>query len=216
LSHHERLLGPDGSQVSQHVLTNQANAVERVLGQLVGWARWFSLHDLSNPQEGLKVEFEIRSAAASRDPGLEAKADQTLLDGEEREFSVTNRNNRDIYFAILDLTDSGKIGIVCPGEGRNEALAAGMTYKEKVPVSVPESRAQIREYLKLIAIQTDVDFRFLRQDGIKSVHRSTNDPLMQPIGKSFLVEPRDVGSSKQRLDGWSTSILILDVERDAP
>jgi len=78
-------------------------------------------------------------------------------------------------------------------------------------VSVPEGRTQIRDYLKLIATQTDVDFRFLRQDGIKAVPRSTDDPLMELIGQSLLVDPRDVGSSKQRLDGWSTSIRILDV-----
>jgi hypothetical protein len=199
--------GADGSERSPPVPSDDPKVVDRILGQLTAWAKWFNVLDLSNPRPELAVDFQIRPVAA-RDPELEGLPDLTLLDNQDLAFSVTNHSGKDVYFAILDLSSAGKIGLVYPGEGRNDALAAGGVYKDKVPVSVPNGRKQIIDYLKLVVTESPVDFRFVLQPGIKA---PSDDPLSRLLDQAVLFEQRDVGNSKQTLGGWATSVRIVEV-----
>jgi hypothetical protein len=191
---------------------DEAGAVSLALGRLTSWARWLNLLGVDNPHAGLEVEFEIRPAAgAGRDVDLPSKPDLVLKAGQEVEFEVTNKSDRDAYFAILDLASDGSIEVVYPGEGRNEALAPGKSYKDSAPTSVPEGRKASRDYLKLVVTQAPVDFRFLRQDAIKGLPRDGRDPLSDLLDQAAL-NTKQVGVIRAKLDGWATKVKVLDVD----
>jgi hypothetical protein len=39
------------------------------------------------------------------------------------EYTVTNKSDRNVYFAILDLSSDGSLDVLYPAEGSHEALA---------------------------------------------------------------------------------------------
>jgi len=203
--------GKDESELLLRAPADEAGAVELALERLTAWAKWLNLLRLDNPRRGLDIDFEIRSATRdSLDPELAKKPDLTLTAGKDVEFVVTNRSGKDIYFAILDLASDGSVGVVYPGEGRNEALAPDKSYRDTAPTSVPEGRKVSRDNLKLVATQAPVDFRFLRQEAIRDVPRDGEDPLAGLLGQATLIE-RNVGGSRAKLDGWATKVRILEV-----
>jgi Caspase domain len=205
------LTGGDGTAFSPPVPVDEVKAVDHVLRQLSGWAKWLNVLALENPRGGLNVSFEIRPAAAGgRGPALRGRPDLTLVAGQDVEFTVTNRSGKGVYFAILDLASDGSVGVVYPGEGRSEVLADGKAYTGMAPTSVSEGQKVSRDNLKLVVTQLPVDFRFLRQEAIR-VPRDLGDPLADLLGQAALLEERKVGEERKRLDGWATKMKILEV-----
>jgi len=191
--------------------TDETGAVQLVLERLTAWAKWLSLLSLDNPRRGLDVEFEIRSKTRDAlDPALAKRPDLTLVVGQKVEWIVTNKSGKDVYFAILDLASDGSVGVVYPGEGRNEALAPGKSYANSTPSWLPEGQNVIRDHLKLVVTQSPVDFRFLRQEAIKEVPRDVDDPLSELLGQAFLIE-KQLRPIPAELDGWVTKIKTLEV-----
>jgi len=205
------LSGGDGTALSPPVPMDEVKAVDHVLKQLSGWAKWLNVLALENPRGGLDVSFEIRPASGgSRDPDLLKRPDLTLDAGQEVEFVVTNNSGKDVYFAVLDLASDGSVEVVYPGEGRNEVLVSGRSYTDSATTSVPEGRKLSRDNLKLVVTQGQVDFRFLKQEAVKDVPRAVNDPLVDLLGQAALIE-KNLSASKTRLDGWVTKMKILEV-----
>jgi hypothetical protein len=201
----------DGTELSPPVPVDEAKAADHVLRQVTRWAKWLNLFALENPRARLDVGFEIRPASGvSRDPDLLKRPDLTLVAGQDVEFTVTNNSGKDLYFAILDLASDGSVEVIYPGEGRNEALAQGRSYKASATASVPEGRKFSRDNLKLVVTQGQVDFRFLRQEAIRDVPRAVNDPLVNLLGQAALIE-RNLSSPRAELDGWVTKTRILEV-----
>jgi hypothetical protein len=199
-------------ELSPPLSAGDPEAAQKILKRMAGWAKWFRVKDLSNSQSDLKVDFLIKKAGGD-DQQFKGGPVLTLADGDELEFTVTNRSGKDVYFAILDLTSTGKIGLVYPGAGRNQVLAADRPYSEKVQVSVPEGRNQIRDHLKLMVTETDVDFSSLLQEGVKAADRNTEEnPLCELLGES-LFKMKDVSASPRQLNGWMTMTRVLDVVR---
>jgi hypothetical protein len=131
------------------------------------------------PRPGLDVEFEIRSKSRDAlDPVLAKKLDLTLVAGQKVEWIVSNKSRTDVYFAILDLASDGDVDVVYPGAGRNEALAPGNHYTGSADADLPEGKKFSRDHLKLVVTQSPVDFRFLKQGGIKD----PEDPLSELLG----------------------------------
>jgi hypothetical protein len=190
--------------------TDEAGAVDLVLDRLAAWAKWLNLLRLENPLRGLAVDFDIKAAGPNRDPDLVRKPDLTLKAGEDVEFVVTNRSGKPVYFAILDIASDGSVTVVYPGEGRTEELVPGEPHKESAQTSLPEGRTSSRDYLKLVVTQSPVDFRFLRQQGIKDVPTDVDDPLAILLGEAALIE-RNLRSRPEKLEGWATTLKILEV-----
>ena len=191
--------------------TDETGAVQLVLERPTAWAKWLSLLSLDNPRHGLDVEFEIRSKTRDAlDPALAKRPDLTLVAGQKVEYIVTNKSGKNVYFAILDLASDGTVGVVYPGEGRNEALAPGKSYANSTPSWLPEGQKVIRDHQKLVVTQSPVDFRFLKQEAIKEVPRDVDDPLFHLLGPAFLIE-KQLRPIPAELDGWVTKIKTLEV-----
>jgi hypothetical protein len=201
----------DGTELSPPAPLDQPGAVSLILERLTGWARWLRLFALDNPRGTLEVEFEIDSKASEPARGKPGNsADLTVVAGEKVEYVVTNKSGKDVHFAILDLASDGSVDVLYPAEGRNEALAPGNRYLGSAQTALPEGKAAIRDYIKLVATQSPVDFRFLRQEAIKEVPRDVEDPLSDLLGQAALIE-RGLQRAPRRLDGWTTKIKTLEV-----
>src|SRR5262249_3217484 len=152
-------------------------ATERVLGQLVQWARWYNLLDVEPAARGgLRVGFTVKApkSRGGGPPRPRDAADVLVQAGQAAGRVVENRSQKAAYRALLGVGRDGSVGVVYPPEGEQEALPAGETWQERVPVSVPKGRGQIRDHLKLFATPAPVDFRFLRQEGIKAIPRDAD------------------------------------------
>lgn len=209
------LSGGDATRLSAPVPVDEEMASDHVLRQLTSWAKWLNVLALENPRGNLDVSFEIHPAPGSNPaPSLAKRPELTLVAGQEVEFSVTNHSGRNVYFAILDLASDGSVGLVYPGEGRNEVLVSRGTYTDRAPTSVPEGRDSARDNLKLVVTQAPVDFQFLRQVAPKdpargeAPPRAVDDPLVELLGQAALMER---SLRKTKLDGWATKIQVLEV-----
>jgi hypothetical protein len=204
---------PDAGQpeVLFQTPTDETGAVHLTLERLLAWARWLSLLGLDNPHAGLDVAFEIHPRIRrAPGPASAGGADLKVVVGQEVEYVVTNKGGQDIYFAILDLATDGSVDVLYPREGANEALAPGRSYSNTATPYLPEGREVLRDYLKVVATRSPVDFRFLQQDGIKGFPRDVDDPLVKLLGEAMQIE-KHLLPAPQNLDGWATTMTAIEV-----
>ncbi len=202
----------DATPLSPPVPVSDPKAAERILEQLVKWSQWFRVLDIENPQSGLQVQFQVSRAAlpGARDVKLTGEVDLTVAEGAELKYTVKNLSKTKVYFTILDLATDGSIGVVYPPEGEQQALEPGGTWQEQSGTSVPEGRTRVRDFLKLMATPTPVDFRFLRREGVKDLPQGIDDPLVRLLGAATFAE-RQVVPIKARVAGWATKTQVVEV-----
>jgi hypothetical protein len=208
----------DGSSLSPPLPAADAKVVESALNQLAQWGKWFNLLDIENPNPTqLKVTFQVRSVAAasggkvtpSADGGLVLKPDELI------EISVVNVGDQPIFFAILDLSTDGGVGVVYPPPGDQQSLAAGQPWARKTKTTLDKDRRMVRDFLKLFVTTRPVDFSFLRQDKIKGMPRdpqSRANPLVRLLGEAAFIE-KGVAAVQADVDEWVTVTRVLDVVR---
>ena len=211
-------LGADSTTLSPPVAISDPNMVDRVVGQLKLWAKWFNVLSIRNAQSGIDLGFTLKGSQ-TRDPMARVgRPDMGVMEGEVVEAALTNNFDRDLYVAILDLQSDGMISVVYPAEqGAEEVLKPGSTLTRSFKTYVPKGRSNVTDILKVFASVKPIDLTPLTQGQIRDIGSTTGelDPLqellMDSTGVSRGVAP--VLASPINLTSWNTTQRVLLVKR---
>ena len=116
-------LAADSTTLSTPVPAHGDGAVERVVGQIKSWAKWFNLLSIRNPHSDIELQFTLKRSQ-TRDPMARVgRPDVGLMEGEIVEATLTNNSERDVYVAILDpLQRRERIGRLSTRTGHHAGL----------------------------------------------------------------------------------------------
>jgi hypothetical protein len=209
-------LGADSSTLSTPVAVSDSGAVDRVVGQVKSWAKWFSVLSIRNPHSEIELQFTI-SGSQTRDPMTRVgRPDVGVWEGEQVEATLTNKAARDVYVAILDLSSDGSVSVVYPVEqGAMEVLTSGQKLSRSFTTFVPKGRSKVTDILKVFASYKPIDLRPLTQGAIRDIGHEELDPLQALLIDSaggtrglspVLTKPVDLGT-------WASVQRVLVVKR---
>ena len=209
-------LGADSTTLSTPVAVSDPGAVDRVVGQVKAWAKWFSVLSIRNPHSEIELQFTI-SGSQTRDPMARVgRPDVGVWEGEQVEATLTNNADRDVYVAILDLSSDSSVSVVYPTEqGGMEVLKPGQKLSRLFTTFVPRGRKMVTDILKVFASYKPIDLRPLAQGTIRDIEEDESDPLQALLADSsggtrgpsaVLTKPVDLGT-------WASVQRVLVVKR---
>ncbi len=208
--------GGEPTEISPRVAVTDPEATSRVVEQVTKWTKWLNILFLENDSHDLGLEFEV-SASEARGGNLEDReVDLTLLDGDRFTIEVTNKSNRRMYIAVLDLSSDGSVDLIYPEIGQEEFVAKDETWTKTLESFVPEGRDSVRDVLKVFATTEPADFKFLRQSAVRGgreLPRGSGDrkrnPLEQLMANYALGTTRGVRRVPKL--SWVTAERVLEI-----
>jgi len=211
-------LGADSTTLSPPVAINDPAVVDRVVGQVKSWAKWFNVLSIRNPQSEINLQFTLKGSQ-TRDPMAHVgEPDMGVREGETIDATIQNNSERDVYIAIIDLSSDGSIAVVYPAEqGAKEVLKPGLSFHRSFKTFVPKGRSSVTDVLKVFASYKPIDLSPLTQGQIRSAPEQSGDLdplqelLMDSAGVSRGVSP--LLSKPVDLGTWTTTQRVLVVKR---
>jgi len=209
-------LAADSTTLSTPVSIDDPSAVNRIVGQVKAWAKWFNVLSIRNSRSDIDLQFTLQGSQ-TRDPMARvARPDMGVKEGEKIDATIKNNSERDVYIAMLDLSSDGSISVVYPTEqGVKEVLKPGMKLTRTLTTFVPKGRSVVTDILKVFASYKPIDLSPLSQEGIRSIGEDNPDPLTALLADSAS-ESRGVsalGSSTVDLSPWNAMQRVLVVKR---
>ncbi|MEO0996625.1 MAG: caspase family protein [Pseudomonadota bacterium] len=202
--------GRDGTVLSPPVMPGSGDAAPRLADQLFGWARWYALLRLDNPNPGVTVDFSLHRPG---DPAG-APAPASITDGSVLEYRVTNTSRKDLYIATLNLSSDGSVGVLYPPPGAQEPLPPGRTDVQQIRFRVPDERRSVVDVLKVIATDKPLNAAVLQQSAVRGEPRELpDDPLSQLIAAAVLGQTRAAANVTVSLDDWAVAARSVEIER---
>src|SRR5262249_21433894 len=142
-------LAPDLTTLSTPISVSDPKMTTRVLEQIRGWAKWFSVLSISNSQPGFEIELTVK-ARQTRDPFARiGKPESGIWEGEAVDVTIKNSSTRDLYIALLDLSSDGSISPVYPSDGGRALLPAGQAFSKSFTSFLPKGRSIVTDTLKV-------------------------------------------------------------------
>jgi hypothetical protein len=171
-------LGADSTTLSTPVAVSAPGVVDRVVGQVKTWAKWFNILSIRNSHSEIALQFTI-AGSQTRDPMARVGTpDMGVWEGEEIDATLTNNAARDVYVAILDLSSDGSVSVVYPAEqGVMEVLKPGQKLSRSFTTFVPTGRKAVTDILKVFVSYKPIDLRPLTQGTIRDIGHEESDPL---------------------------------------
>jgi pimeloyl-ACP methyl ester carboxylesterase len=210
---------------------------KQAVRQLEHIARWQRIAELSNPATKLKssdIQMEILLmpdsnlspagepqvvdvAAQGSELRLEYRYEPASGDWKPAEFKVRLKNNsgRELYFALLDLTESYGVSTDLMPGGTERLKPGEETYafsKEPIPASVPDDwwhagLAETTDLLKLIVSTANFDATLFYMDELNvQVEQDAKALGSRKLG----------GGSGVNLDDWMTTEVSITIVRPLP
>jgi len=209
-------LAADSTTLSTPVAVSDTIVVDRVVGQIKSWAKWFNVLSIRNPHSEIELQFTIKGSQ-TRDPMARVgKPDSGVWAGENVDATLTNNGERDVYVAILDLSSDGSIAVVYPAEqGAAEVLKPNQKLSKTFVTFVPKGRAVVTDILKVFASFKPIDLRPLTQGQIRTIETDDLDPLQALLSDAaigtrgvspVLGKPADLGA-------WNSVQRVLVVKK---
>jgi hypothetical protein len=206
-------------EISPRVAVEEPGAVASVVEQITHWAKWFNVLKVCNQNPDLKLDFVVQphGSAASRGSLADREVNLSLKSGEQFSVQITNKSQKDIYIALLDLSGDGKVDLVFPRGGEQEFMEPGKTLTKILRTTLPDGRDSIRDVLKLVATTSYADFRFLKQPAVPGVQRLADtrgkpaNPLEELLADAAIGATR--GVEEVEVGNWSTVDHVLEVRR---
>jgi hypothetical protein len=211
--------GGDPTEISPRVDITDPDAVSHVVLQITHWAKWFNVLRIANQESELGVEFEIESERAARgEPGpAERQVSLSMFEGERFTISITNKSNRDLYLALLDLSGDGSVDVVYSARGAQEFVAPGKTLTKVLETYLPGGRDSICDILKVIATTQYADFSSLKQTAVRGGPRLTVTRGEAPNHLEELLANAAIGTTRGvkiiEVGNWTTLDRVLEVHR---
>jgi len=161
-------LAADSSILSSPVPVNDSSAVDRVVGQLEAWAKWFNVLSIRNTQSAISASFSIRGSQ-TRDPMARmGRPDMGVLEGETIDSTFANDSDKDLYVVMLDLSSDGSISVVYPSQqGAEEVLKPHLTLSRSFRTFIPKGRSSVTDVLKVFASYKPIDLTPVTQGRIR-------------------------------------------------
>ncbi|MCK4858293.1 MAG: caspase family protein, partial [candidate division Zixibacteria bacterium] len=211
--------GGDPTEISPRVAVTDPDAVSHVVTQVTHWAKWFNILGISNQQSELGLNFELKTEVAAKStPGPDDRlVNLTLFEGEKFTMSITNKSKRDLYVALLDLSEDCSVDVVYPERGAQEFIAPGKTWTKALYTFVPDGRDSVRDILKVIATTAYADFSFLKQTAVRGGPRlaatrgKATNPLEDLLANAVVGTTR--GIRVVEVGSWTTADKVLEVRR---
>ena len=192
--------------------------VDRVVGQIKSWAKWFGVLSIRNAHPEIELQFTLKGSQ-TRDPMARVgRPDMGVREGEKIDATLTNNSDRDLYIAILDLSSDGSISVVYPTvQGAKEVLRPGMKLVRVFNTGVPKGRSSVTDILKVFASYKPIDLSPVTQGQIRDIEEIPvdMDPLQELLTDSAGVT-RQVSpllSTPMNLGSWTTVQRVLLVKR---
>ncbi len=211
--------GGDPTEISPRVAVSDPDAVSRVVTQVTHWAKWFNILAIANQAPELGLDFDLKPEAATKAAAgpSEREVNLTLFEGDRFTISITNKSNRDLYIALLDLSGDGSVDVVYPARGAQEFVAPGKTVTLTLKTTLPQGRASVRDILKIIATTRYADFSFLKQAAVRGGPRlaltrgTPANPLEELLANAAVGTTR--GTVVVEVGSWKTADKVLEVRR---
>ena len=211
--------GGDPTEISPRVAVEDPGAAASVVEQVTHWAKWFNVLKIGNRNPELKIDFVVKphGPAASRGSLADREVNLSLLGGEQFSVQITNKSQKDIYIALLDLSSDGKVDLVFPRGGEQEFMEPGKTLTKILRTTLPDGRDSIRDVMKLVATTSYADFRFLKQPVVPGGQRLADtrggpaNPLEELLAGAAIGATR--GVEEVEVGNWSTVDQVLEVRR---
>jgi Caspase domain len=211
--------GGDPTEISPRVAVNDPDAVRRVVMQVTHWAKWFNLLRIRNQDPALGFEFEVSMKKAGGPAGPhDGQVSLSLFEGEKFAVRVTNRSSKDLFIALLDLSNDGSVEVVYPAGGQQEFVAPGATWEKELETTLPAGRDSLRDVLKLIVTARYADFTFLRQGPVRGGPRlaeglrGSRHPLEELLANASMGTMRS-GVKRVEVGDWATRERVLEIRR---
>jgi uncharacterized caspase-like protein len=211
-------LAADSTTLSPPVAINDPTMVERVVGQLMSWAKWFNILSIRNAHSEIDLRFTLKDSR-TRDPMARiGRADAGVTEGEMVDTTLTNYSERDVYVAVLDLSSDGSISVVYPSQqGAKEVLKPAAALMQSFKTFVPKGRSNVTDILKVFASYKPIDLTPLTQGQIRNIGDDSAelDPLQQLLMDSSGVSRglTPVLNKPVELGSWTTIQRVLVVKR---
>jgi hypothetical protein len=211
-------LAADSTTLSPPVSVNDPSMVNRVTGQLNSWAKWLKVLAIHNPQSQIDFDYTLKGSQ-TRDPIARiGRPDMGVSEGEVVDVSLTNKSDRDLYIAILDLSSDGSIAVVYPSQqGAAEVLKPGLTLTRSFRTSVPKGRSTVTDVLKAFVSFKPIDLTPITQTAIRGAGDASGelDPLQELLidssGVSRGLTP--LLANPVSLAPWATAQRVLVIKR---
>jgi hypothetical protein len=211
------ILTGDGMALSSGIAAEGAGAARLTAEQLAKWAKWYRTLMIENEHPAFKVDLKIEplNKRVGRGVGDEIGRPLQLVDGEKVRISVDNKSSEDIYVAVLDFSSDGSITMIYPPRGAGQPIrpSEGMPLiLGESETMVPAGRELVRDYVKLFATRSPVDFGFLRQGAILG-ERGKSDPFTRLLaGSQLLARSR---GERISTDQWTTRLKCVETTKMA-
>ncbi len=186
---------------------SEVKAIDTLVSNLEAKARYRNALTLDNPGSELNVEFNIYRANPDTDLQKANGGDFEFVEGDCLAFEVVNHEDQAVFVSVLDFGLTGRISLLFPPNKTSEMIAAGQTLKigageRKIRLGVPRELAanQGTETMKAFITSDEADFRWLQQEGTRSINTSRS-----ALRKQF----------QAAFDGPATRDGALDAEHDA-
>jgi len=158
-----------------HAVSDE-KAIETVANNLEAMARYRNALRLDNPASQLNVEFNIFHVNSDGELHNINGEDFVFEEGQNLAFEVVNHEDKNVFVSLLDFGLTGKISLFYPPNTSSEMIAPGKTLKigadeRKIKLSVLSEFVgnQGTETVKAIITSDESDFRWLQQEGTRSV-----------------------------------------------
>jgi uncharacterized caspase-like protein len=210
--------GGDPTEISPRVPAEDPGAVAAVVEQITHWAKWFNVLQINNQNSDLNLEFILKphGPAAARGDLVDREVNLSLSKGEQFTIQITNKSQKEIYIALLDLCSDGKVDLVFPRGGEQELMEPGKTLTKTLRTTLPDGRDSIRDVLKLVATISYADFRFLKQPAVHGGQKLADtrgkpaNPLEELLAGAAMGVTR--GVEEVEVGNWSTVDRVLEVK----
>ncbi len=209
-------LGADSTTLSTPIATSDAAVVDRVVGQVKSWAKWFNVLSIHNPHSEIDLQLTLGGSQTRDLMARVGKPDMGVKEGETVQATLTNNSERDVYVAILDLSSDGSVSVIYPAEqGAMEVLKPNQKLSRSFVSFVPKGRSFVTDVLKVFASYKPIDLRPLSQGAIRDIGQDESDALQALLNDSTegtrglspaMTKPADLGT-------WTVVQRVLVVKR---
>jgi hypothetical protein len=155
---------------------SEESVIELVVDNLEAMARYRNALKLDNSGSKLNVEFNIFHVDEAGELHNINDEDFVFEEGQNLAFEITNHEPHNVFFSLLDFGLTGKISLFYPRKTSSEMIAPGITIKigadeRKIKLSVLDEFFGNKgtETVKAIITSEESDFRWLQQEGTRSV-----------------------------------------------
>jgi hypothetical protein len=139
-----------------------------------------------------------------------------MVVGERFELEVENREDRAVYFTLLDLSSTGEITVTYPPLGAEAVIKPRDRWKTRFKATLRKGVDYDRDTAKLVVSTKPIDLRFVEQGataGVRGAERGVSSILGDLVGKAaFGANTRGFAQDTDVADQWTTKDVAFEVQ----